>query len=147
MKTTLLLFLFVTALVVPSAIREKNNEIKGSVIRKASLAEGEKLYNTYCLTCHMADGGGVPNMNPPLIKTSYITGDKKKLIEIVLNGMSRQEIDGETYNNIMPPFNFLKNKEIADVLTYVRSSFGNKAGPVSEAEVKNVRKKLVSLKK
>jgi len=147
MKTILLLFLFVTALLVASAIREKNNEVKRSVSRIAALAEGEKVYKTYCLTCHMADGGGVPNMNPPLIKTTYVLGSKEKLIQIVLNGMSRQEIDGETYNNIMPPFNFLKNKEIADVLTYIRRSFGNNAGPVSEADVKSARKKLASSKK
>jgi len=146
MKTILLLFLFVTALLVASAIREKNNEVKRSVSRKAALAEGEKVYKTYCLTCHMADGGGVPNMNPPLIKTTYVLGSKEKLIQIVLNGMSRQEIDGETYNNIMPPFNFLKNKEIADVLRYIRRSFGNNAGPVSEADVKSARKKLASSK-
>lgn len=88
----------------------------------------------------MADGGGVPNMNPPLIKTSYVLGDKKRIIKVVLNGFAQNvDIDGESYSNNMPPQNFLKDQEIADVLTYIRNSFGNKAVTVKVAEVKAVR--------
>ncbi len=108
---------------------------------KTSIAAGKLVYTQYCLSCHMTDGGGVQNMNPPLIKTSFINGDKFKLVSVVLNGMSRQEIDGETYNNVMAPFNFLTDKEIADVLTYVRNSFGNKKSAVTVADVKKVRAK------
>jgi mono/diheme cytochrome c family protein len=49
------------------------------------------------------------------------------------------EIDGETYSNIMAPHDFLKDQEVADVLTYVRNSFGNKASAVTAAEVKAAR--------
>jgi len=88
----------------------------------------------------MVDGGGVPNMNPPLVKTSYVLGDKKRIIKVVLNGFTQNvDIDGESYSNNMPPQNFLKDQEIADVLTYVRNSFGNKAAAVKVAEVKAVR--------
>ena len=106
----------------------------------ASVASGKSIYVKYCLTCHQADGGGVPNMNPPLIKTSYVLGDKTRLIKVVLNGFSENvDIDGESYSNIMPAHDFLKDKEIADVLTYVRKSFTNKAGAISTAQVKTVR--------
>jgi mono/diheme cytochrome c family protein len=105
-----------------------------------SMIQGKVLYTTHCLSCHQADGGGVPNLNPPLIKTSYVLGNKNNLIEIVLNGFDKRvEIDGETYANNMPPLNYLKDQEIADVLTYVRNNFGNKAGAIKEAEVKQVR--------
>src|SRR5438270_11908974 len=57
-----------------------------------SIKNGKAVYLKYCLTCHQADGGGVQNMNPPLIKTSYVQGNKQKLISIVLHGLSRQEI-------------------------------------------------------
>jgi len=88
----------------------------------------------------MVDGGGVPNMNPPLIKTSYVLGDKKRIIKVVLNGFTQNmDIDGESYSNNMPPQNFLKDQEIADVLTYVRNSFGNKATAIKVADVKTVR--------
>lgn len=92
------------------------------------------------MPCHQADGGGVPNMNPPLINTKYVTGDKKRLIGIVLKGLTGGvEVDGYDYNNPMAPHNYLKDQEIADVLTYVRNSFGNKATAVTAAEVKAVR--------
>ena len=106
----------------------------------ASIARGKVVYTKNCLSCHFVDGGGVPNMNPPLIKTSYVLGDKTKLIKVVLNGFAQNvEIDGETYSNNMAPHNFLSDQEIADVLTYVRSSFGNKASAIKAAEVKVVR--------
>ena len=101
---------------------------------------GEVVYKQYCLTCHQADGGGVPNMNPPLIKASYLSGDKTQLINTILKGFPVSvDIDGQSYSNAMPPHNFLKDQEIADVLTYVRNSFGNKGTVISAAAVKLVR--------
>lgn len=86
------------------------------------------------------DGGGVPNMNPPLINTSYVKGDKARIIKVVMNGFSQNvEIDGQTYSNNMPAQTLLKDQDIADVLTYVRNSFGNKYSAVKLAEVKAVR--------
>lgn len=108
---------------------------------KASKDRGKVVYDQYCLACHMQDGSGAPRMNPPLIKTKFVLGDKKKLIGIVLNGLSGVEIDGEDYSNVMASHNFLTDQQIADVLTYVRNSFGNKASAVTVAEVKAVRPK------
>jgi mono/diheme cytochrome c family protein len=106
----------------------------------ASIANGKKLYTQYCVTCHQADGKGVPAMNPPLINTTYVLGDKIKLIQIVLNGFNEDvQINGQTYSNNMTPHAFMKDQEIADVLTYVRNSFGNKASLVSATLVRNVR--------
>lgn len=106
----------------------------------AAMAGGKKVYTAICLACHMADGGGVPNMNPPLIQTTYVLGDKKALIKIVLNGFKEDvEINGQKFSNNMTPHNDLKDQEIADVLTYVRHSFGNKASSITTAEVKKVR--------
>lgn len=107
-----------------------------------SLAEGEKIYQKYCLTCHQADGSGVPNMTPPLMQTSFVLGDKEKLINIVLNGLKNVDIDDQTYNNPMPALgSVLKDQEIANVLTYVRNSFGNKAPGITMEEVKAARVK------
>jgi mono/diheme cytochrome c family protein len=111
--------------------------------KKAPTADaiaGQKIYETYCLTCHQADGSGVPKMNPPLIKTDWVLGDKTRLIKVVLNGLKNPiEINGDTYNGAMASHDFLKDEEIADVLSYVRSHFGNAAEAVSAAEVKTVR--------
>ncbi len=109
---------------------------------KASVTAGELVYTQFCVSCHLPDGGGVENLNPPLIKTAFINGDKARLITTVLNGMSQVEINGDRYNNVMPAFNYLTNKQVADVLTYVRNSFGNKKPAVTVADVKPVRAKL-----
>ena len=107
---------------------------------KASLERGKTIYTTYCLACHQADGSGVPGLNPPLIKTKWVLGDKKQLITILLKGMDEPiEVDGEEYSNVMASHAFLKDQEVADVLNYVRNSFGNKATGLTAAEVKAVR--------
>lgn len=107
---------------------------------KESMERGKKLYDLYCMSCHMPDGTGVPRLNPPLSKTSWVLGDKKRIINVVLKGLDEQvEIDGEVYQNVMAPHDFMTDQEVADVLTYVRNSFGNKASPVTPAEVKTVR--------
>lgn len=108
-----------------------------------SLQRGKQVYVRYCLSCHQPDGGGVPRMNPPLIKTEFVLGNKKRLIGIVLKGLNLPiEINGVTYENPMASHAFLKDQQIADVLNYVRNSFGNKATFISPKEVKAVRVKL-----
>lgn len=112
-------------------------------ISAVTLNKGKAVYTNTCLPCHMADGGGVPRMNPPLAATTYVLGDKAKLIGIVLNGFSEDvEIDGQRYSNTMPPQAQLTDAQIADVLTYVRNSFGNKASTVTVTEVKSVRSSI-----
>lgn len=109
---------------------------------KGAMERGKKVYNAYCITCHQADGGGVPKLNPPLEKTAYVIGSKTKLIQVILKGMNtHEEIEGETYSNTMAPFNYLTDQQIADVLTYVRNSFGNKASVITASDVKYVRAK------
>jgi len=112
---------------------------------KASIQRGQKVYETTCLACHQADAGGVPNMNPPLIKTKWVLGDKKALAKIVLHGLKGGEvnIDGDTFSNPMPAQEtVMTDQQIADVLTYVRNSFGNKASAVAVADVTAARAKL-----
>jgi mono/diheme cytochrome c family protein len=110
---------------------------------KASITAGEAVYTQFCVSCHLPDGGGVENLNPPLIKTAFINGAKPRLITTVLNGMGQVEINGERYNNVMPSFNYLTDKQVADVLTYVRNSFGNKKPAVTGTDVKITRAKVV----
>ncbi|MEP6684463.1 MAG: cytochrome c [Parafilimonas sp.] len=111
--------------------------------QQTSKQRGAVLYKKYCLSCHQANGTGVPKMNPPLIKTSYVTGDKSKLIKWVLQGsVVHVQIDGEDYTNNMPAQNTLTDQQIADVLTYIRGSFSNKASAVLPAEVKAVRSSI-----
>ena len=111
-------------------------------VLQASITRGKLVYDTYCLPCHQADGSGVPTMNPPLIKTSWVLGSKTVLVEQVLKGSANKvEIDGEKFHGAMPAQTQLTDQQIADVLTYVRNSFGNKASIVTPVEVKSIRAK------
>lgn len=131
---TAFLPLFIT---IQASAQTKKSAAKAIVSPAASIAAGQKVYLQYCLSCHMMDGGGVPNMNPPLIGTTYVKGDKIKLIKVLLNGFAQSvDIDGQSYSNIMPAQVALKDQDIADVLTYVRNSFGNKFSAVKLADVK-----------
>lgn len=102
---------------------------------------GEAVYKAYCITCHMGDGSGVPGMYPPLTPNIYIE-DKEKLISVLLEGMTGKiEVNGQVYNNFMAPHGHLSDEELAAVMSYVRSGFGNDLDPVTAEEVAAARKK------
>ncbi|WP_375434041.1 c-type cytochrome [uncultured Hymenobacter sp.] len=110
-----------------------------AAVSAATLTAGKTIYTQNCLTCHQADGGGVDGMNPPLTKTDYVLGDKTRLVKVILNGLQGEDIEGEPYHGVMPSFDVLSDQQIADVLTYVRNSFGNKASGLKAPEVKAIR--------
>lgn len=109
-------------------------------LQREEINPGALTYLRYCGICHQANGEGASGRFPPLKGTDWVTGDKERLIDIVLNGREEaMEVNGETYTNAMPQHSFLSDKELAAVLTYIRSSFGNEAEAVTEQEVKKVR--------
>lgn len=122
----------------PSSANEGSaisNSATGSVETMQS-HPGKRVYDQYCKACHLDDGRGMRGMHPPLIKNKTVNGNVDKLIDITLNGMTGKiVIDGVEYNGIMPPHLHLTDQQVADVLTYVRQSFGNQSGPVTSAQV------------
>jgi mono/diheme cytochrome c family protein len=110
----------------------------------ASIARGKTVYLQRCMVCHQADGGGVPKLNAPLDASTAVNGsDISKLVKYIVKGLNdRIEIDGEFYANAMPAADDLKDQQIADVLTFIRSNWSNKAGPVTLTQVKQIRSKL-----
>jgi mono/diheme cytochrome c family protein len=115
-------------------------DLNNDNLDKGIAVGGEKIYDIYCGSCHQRNGQGASGRFPPLAKTTWVTGDKTKLIGIVLKGLEGNiEVNGETFNSTMPQHSFLSNEDIASVLTYIRSSFGNKADAVTKEEVVGVR--------
>lgn len=111
-------------------------------LEKDMVAGGEKVFNMYCATCHQKDGKGASGRFPPLAGTDWVTGNKDRLINIILNGMQGNiVVNGETYINAMPQHGFLSDQEVANVLTYIRQNFGNEASEVSATEVRRMREK------
>jgi len=129
-KTVVSIFLLVSC----------NFLLNAQISLKKSMDSGKIVYQKNCLTCHQVNGGGVPKINPPLINAAFVKGDKKKLIQWVLLGSTEKvPIDGKYYQNNMPPQAILKDQQIADVLTYIRNSFKNKASAITAMEVKSMR--------
>ncbi len=107
---------------------------------------GAEVYarDGHCATCHQPDGKGLfASGFPPLAGTSWVTGDEERLIKLTLNGLlGPMELDGKHYPGLVPmtPFgDMLSNEELADVLTYVRNAFGNRADPVTPERIEQVR--------
>jgi mono/diheme cytochrome c family protein len=104
------------------------------------LVEGKNIFMKYCLACHQRDGSGVPNMYPPLKKSDWVNGDKNKIIKVLLNGLDADiEVNETGFSQTMPTFNYLTDKQIADVLTYIRQNFENHASEVDANEVSVLR--------
>lgn len=103
----------------------------------ASAAAGMKVFTTNCSSCHQANGKGQPGVFPPLAGNAVVTGSADKVITIVKNGLSGKiTVNGSTYNGQMPAWKgTLSDSDIASVVTYIRSSWGNKASAVTPAQV------------
>ncbi|MFY7653351.1 MAG: c-type cytochrome [Chitinophagaceae bacterium] len=106
----------------------------------ASYDRGKVLYKMECMSCHQASGEGVAYINPAITNNAVVQGAKDKLINLVLNGIYSQTKDVQNgYTNNMPGHHYLSNQQIADLLTFLRQNFGNKAEPVFANEVASVR--------
>ena len=112
-----------------------------ATIVTAQVGRGKLLYLQHCVICHQGNGQGSPGTFPPLAKSDYLLGDKKRGILALVQGLSDQiTVNGVPYHGAMPPM-VLDDARVADVLTFVRNSFGNRADAVTPDEVKAVRAK------
>ena len=109
-------------------------------LHKGDELEGSILYRTYCAACHQRDGKGDNNRFPPLAGSDWVTGEEKRLIGTVLNGLHGEiKVNGKSYNGLMPQNDHLDDHAIASILTYIRKRFGNRATPVSALQVTKIR--------
>jgi glucose/arabinose dehydrogenase/mono/diheme cytochrome c family protein len=105
----------------------------------AQMARGKELYQQNCFLCHQVTGQGTPGVFPPLAKSDYLMVDKARSIKIICEGISGEmTVNGVKYNGTMPPV-ALNDAQVADLLTYVRNSWGNQGNAVNAEEVRVVR--------
>ena len=132
-KTIKLLLLFCVMFSCNSNKKEKaeiNYPKKTSLTQtdpglKASIERGKLVYSDMCITCHLADGKGVPKAFPPLADSDYLRGNQNESIKGVKKGMSGEiVVNGIIYNSVMAPLG-LSNEEVADVMNYINNSWGN----------------------
>jgi mono/diheme cytochrome c family protein len=104
------------------------------------MKRGLAVYSRTCIACHQPTGMGLPPVFPPIANAPIAVGNPELPIKFILQGlMGPITVNGMTYNSMMPPVPGVSDAEIADVLTYVRQSFGNQGNPVSADQVKAVR--------
>ncbi|MFM7052314.1 MAG: c-type cytochrome [Planctomycetota bacterium] len=122
--------------------REDVSFIPPKVARGAQMSFedfGKRLYSN-CMSCHQANGRGLPPVYPPLRGSEIVHGDPAVLVKILMYGLEgRIKVDGQEYNQVMPAAPLRTDEEIAAVLTYVRGAWGNAGAPVDAAFVAKVR--------
>lgn len=98
----------------------------------AGVVDGAQLFTGKCAGCHQGTGQGVAGVFPPLVASEWVTGSDTRLVQILLHGIQGpMDVNGVTYNGLMPAWKSLTDEEIAAIATYVRTTWGNGASPVS----------------
>jgi mono/diheme cytochrome c family protein len=113
-----------------------------SLASPALARDGQQLFSLYCASCHGTDGKGATGGTfPPLADSPWLVGDPDRAVKLILHGLTGPvNVLGQTYNLEMPPQGaVLSDEQIAAILTYTRSAWGNQAGAVSSDAVKSLR--------
>ena len=133
-----------------AAARAEAEKRKEMARREKEFAEtykkGEAVYTTLCFACHGADGKGTPmegaqpgqTMAPTLIGSERVLGRKERLVRILLHGLEGP-VDGRDYTALMVPMASNGDEWIAQALTYIRNSWGNKGDLISAGQVAAIR--------
>ena len=99
------------------------------------IANGQRLYNTYCVNCHQRDGRGLRQLIPPLRQADYIKDHKKVacLIKYGIQGPLR--VNDILYDAPMPAQKQLRNIQIAEIMSYIGNAWGNREGLIAVKEI------------
>ncbi len=106
----------------------------------ATAIDGAAVYSSKCVACHQSSGLGVAGVFPPLAGAEWVVGDEKILANILLHGVNgKMEVKGVVYQGLMPAWKSLSDDELAALLTYIRSSWGNTAPAISASIIAQQR--------
>lgn len=108
------------------------------------VAQGKRLFNSICITCHQPTGEGIPGVYPPLAGSEWVLGNEERNVRILLHGLQgKLTVKGHDFNGVMPDFgpdgSNWSDDQIAYVLTFVRQEWGNKAGAIKPEDVAKIR--------
>ncbi|HEX5220971.1 MAG TPA: copper-containing nitrite reductase [Verrucomicrobiae bacterium] len=121
-------------------------EIKGNpkiatLTKEIQMEKGRGVFMQTCFVCHQVNGEGIPNQIPPIAKSDFFEKmtDEEAIHTVIAGRTGEVVVNGKKYNGTMTPLNYLSDDQIANVLTYVRNSFGNQGGVITAEQVKKVR--------
>ena len=119
---------------------QETAQAPGARTLEERMQAGAAVYAANCAACHQTQGQGIENAFPPLAASDFLMADKNRAIDAVVHGLTGQiTVNGKTYNGVMPALG-LSDEEIANVLTFVRNSWGNQGGAVTPTEVRARRR-------
>jgi nitrite reductase (NO-forming)/hydroxylamine reductase len=102
----------------------------------ARLKAGEDVYKIACIACHQATGEGMPGAFPPLAKSDFLLSNPERAVGVVVRGLTGEvTVNNVKYNSVMPAMTQLSDQQVADVITYVLNSWGNKGGSIAVQRV------------
>ncbi|WP_295129395.1 c-type cytochrome [uncultured Chitinophaga sp.] len=146
-----------TALVINKRLQKVMRDIEESKNAKLSDAvlndypRGYKIFTTVCQTCHGPDGNGIQSLAPPLNESQWVTGERQRLIAIVLHGLTGPvEVNGKLYKapeygGDMPGIgnnDEFSDADIAQLLSFIRNAWSNNAEKITAKDIQDVRKRL-----
>ncbi len=141
MKQKVLSLTFLLALVAMASAEDKNPP-SAEVMKR-----GQAVYSRTCIACHQPTGLGIAPVFPPLAGSEWVAMSPSIPVRNILHGMTGPvSVKGTVYNGMMPPVAGLTDGDIADVVTYVRNSFGNTGPAVTEDDVKAIKAKYADRK-
>jgi mono/diheme cytochrome c family protein len=136
------------ALVPTSKIKGPNGPDGGPAQTLSQADRGKKIFSANCAVCHQPNGLGAQGQGyPPLAGSEIVNGGSKRVGMIVLKGLTGPiTVKGVQYGTaVMQPWDkTLSDAKIADVITYIRQEWGNKASAVSAAQIAALRKELAN---
>lgn len=119
----------------------------GNQVKHAQyMAEGFTIYKAHCANCHQLDGKGLQNLYPPISK-DYIN-NRTQLICLIKYGINQpMQIEGQLYHRAMPANPDLQDLDIAELVTYLETNWGSKAGIVTVNTVQQALNACLDTKK
>ncbi len=119
----------------------KANPAIAGLRKEVQIEKGKQVYMSLCFACHQADGKGLPPAFPPLAGSDYMLADRDRALRIVMKGITGpMVVNGQKYDSAMPPQEaVLTDQQVADVLTYVFNTWGNKGDAFTADQAKLMR--------
>jgi mono/diheme cytochrome c family protein len=100
------------------------------------MSAGKQLYLEHCGNCHQDDGSGLSRLYPPLKNSDFMNEDPKRALCIIKFGQSGKiTVNGVEFNTEMPSNSSLSGLELAEIATYVFSTFGNKPALITPGQI------------
>jgi mono/diheme cytochrome c family protein len=126
---------------LPSELEPSEQQAAPDDGTETRAVRGEELYVQHCASCHGQQGEGFGESFPPLAGADWVEGEEDRPIRILLHGLQGQiQVKGQSYDSVMPAFGRrLSDREVAAILSHIRSSWGNEGEAIAKNDVREIR--------